>query len=91
MLHHHERWDGKGYPAGLKEHEIPLGARIIALADAYQALTSDRPYRKAYKEETALDIILEGSGKQFDPKIVETFLEIAAPHRTRPKPTTRGI
>ena len=74
ILYHHERFDGLGYSAGLKGKEIPLGARIVAIADVYQALVSDRPYRKAYSEKEALDIIREGSGTQFDPEIVEAFL-----------------
>ena len=76
ILYHHERFDGLGYSAGLKGKEIPLGARIVAIADVYQALVSDRPYRKAYSEKEALDIIREGSGTQFDPEIVEAFLAI---------------
>jgi len=76
ILYHHERWDGKGYPTGLKGEEIPLGARIISVADAYQALTSNRPYRKAYPKEEAMKIIREGSGTQFDPSIVEIFLKM---------------
>jgi HD-GYP domain-containing protein (c-di-GMP phosphodiesterase class II) len=76
VLSHHERWDGKGYPRGLKKEEIPLGARIVAIADVYQALISDRPYRKALAKEKAVEIIKEGSGTQFDPAIVDLFLEI---------------
>jgi len=76
ILYHHERWDGKGYPTGLKGEDIPIGARIIAIADVYQALTSDRPYRKAYSEDKAIRIIKEGSGTQFDPRIVDAFFEI---------------
>ncbi|MDD4954941.1 MAG: diguanylate cyclase [Candidatus Omnitrophica bacterium] len=76
VLYHHERFDGFGYCAGLKGKEIPLGARIIAIADVYQALTSDRPYRKAYSIDEALKIIKEGSGTQFDPEIVDVFFEI---------------
>ncbi|MFA5146189.1 MAG: PAS domain S-box protein [Candidatus Omnitrophota bacterium] len=76
ILYHHERWDGKGYPAGLKGEEIPIGARIIAIADVYQALTSDRPYRKAFPEAKALKMIKDGSGTQFDPDIVKAFLKI---------------
>jgi HD-GYP domain-containing protein (c-di-GMP phosphodiesterase class II) len=76
VLHHHERWDGKGYPSGLKGEEIVIGARIIAIADIYQALISNRPYRKAYGQNEAIDIIKDGSGSQFDPKIVEVFLQI---------------
>ena len=76
ILYHHERFDGLGYSAGLKGQEIPLGARIVAVADVYQALVSDRPYRKAYSEKEALGIIREGAGTQFDPAIVEVFLKI---------------
>ncbi|MFH0913032.1 MAG: diguanylate cyclase [Candidatus Omnitrophota bacterium] len=76
ILYHHERWDGKGYPNGLKGEEIPIGARIVALADVYQALTSDRSYRKAYSKKEALEIIKQGSGTQFDPRIVTKFVQI---------------
>ncbi|MDD3988030.1 MAG: diguanylate cyclase [Candidatus Omnitrophica bacterium] len=76
IFYHHARWDGKGYPKGIKGEDIPIGARIIALADVYQALTSDRPYRKAYPKAKAAKIIKSGSGTQFDPKITEIFLGI---------------
>ena len=76
VLYHHERWDGKGYPAGLKGEEIPIGARIISLADVYQALTANRPYRKALPKKKAIEIIKKGSGTQFDPIVVNQFLEI---------------
>jgi len=76
ILYHHERWDGKGYPSGLKKEEIPVGARIIAIADVYQALTSNRPYRPAFSQKNAIDIIKKGSGTQFDPMIVDIFLKI---------------
>ncbi len=77
ILYHHERFDGQGYLEGLKDKDIPLGARIIALADAYEALISDRPYRKAYSKKKALEIIKEeGRGTQFDPEIVDIFLEM---------------
>lgn len=76
ILYHHERWDGKGYPAGLKNNEIPIGARIISIADVYQALTSDRPYRKAHPKKEAMKILKDGAGSQFDPEIVDVFLEI---------------
>ena len=77
IMYHHERFDGFGYSAGLRGKEIPLGARIIAIADVFQALVSDRPYRKAYSKKDALQIIREGAGTQFDPQIVEAFLKIA--------------
>lgn len=76
IFYHHERWDGKGYPGGIKGEDIPIGARIIAIADVYQALTSDRPYRKAYSKREAVKIIKKGSGTQFDPQVVNAFLEI---------------
>lgn len=76
VLYHHERWDGKGYPAGLKKEEIPIGARIIAVADVYQALTSNRPYRKAFPKKEAMAIIKGGSGTQFDPAVVSAFMSI---------------
>ncbi len=76
ILYHHERWDGAGYPRGLKGEEIPIGARIVAIADVYQSLISDRPYRKAYPKEKAVEIIKRGSGTQFDPQIVNVFLKI---------------
>ncbi|MBU2102559.1 MAG: diguanylate cyclase [Candidatus Omnitrophota bacterium] len=76
ILYHHERYDGKGYPIGLKGEEIPLSARIVAISDVYQALVSDRPYRKAFTKRQALSIIKNESGKQFDPKIVKIFLKV---------------
>ncbi|HOV63724.1 MAG TPA: HD domain-containing phosphohydrolase, partial [Spirochaetia bacterium] len=71
--YHHERWDGTGYPNGLKGKDIPLSARIVAIADVYDALTSDRPYKKAFTHEEAVKTIQEESGKQFDPDIVDAF------------------
>ena len=76
ILYHHERWDGRGYPSGLKGELIPVGARIIAIADVFQALTSNRPYRKAFSREEAVRIMKEGAGSQFDPKIVKVFLKL---------------
>ena len=73
---HHERWDGSGYPRGLKGEEIPLAARIFAVVDVYDALTSDRPYRKAWSKEKTVEYLLENSGKLFDPAVIEKFLEI---------------
>lgn len=74
-LCHHERWDGKGYPKGLKETEIPLFSRIIGIADAYEAMTSDRPYRKRLEKTAAIEEIRRCAGKQFDPELVKVFLE----------------
>ncbi len=76
IFYHHERWDGKGYPSGIKGEDIPVGARIIAIADVYQALTSDRPYHKAFSKKQAIEIIKKASGTQFDPHIANIFLKI---------------
>lgn len=76
VLHHHERWDGGGYPDGLKGEDIPLGARLFAVADAFDAMTSDRPYRRAIPRQEAISEIIEESGKQFDPAAVKTFLTV---------------
>ena len=72
---HHEKWDGSGYPRGLKGEEIPLSARLFAVVDVYDALTSDRPYRKAWETEKALAYIREQSGHHFDPRAVELFIK----------------
>ena len=76
IYHHHERYDGGGYPEGLKGDEIPLGARILAVADAYQAMTSDRPYRKALPQEVAINELEKGKDKQFEAKMVDVFVSI---------------
>jgi HD-GYP domain-containing protein (c-di-GMP phosphodiesterase class II) len=73
IRHHHERFDGRGYPDGLAGHAIPLGARVIAVADAFDAMTSDRPYRRALDRETALEELRAKAGSQFDPEIVAAF------------------
>jgi putative two-component system response regulator len=73
---HHERWDGKGYPSGLHGEDIPLEGRIMAIADVYDALTSVRPYKKAFTHEDAVSIIREGHGTQFDPVLVDLFIEV---------------
>lgn len=73
---HHEKWDGSGYPYGLKGEAIPMGARIFAIVDVWDALTSDRPYRKAWTREKTVEYIREQSGKHFDPKVVEAFLKM---------------
>lgn len=74
---HHEKWDGTGYPQGLEGEEIPLEARIFAIVDMYDALTSDRPYRKACTKEEALSIIQKQRGKHFDPQLVDLFLAVS--------------
>lgn len=76
ILSHHERWDGLGYPRGLKGEQIPLAARILAVADAYDAMTKDRVYRKAMPREQALAEIWQNIGKQFDPEIAQLFLSL---------------
>ncbi|MCA9077125.1 MAG: HD domain-containing protein [Planctomycetaceae bacterium] len=73
---HHERWDGEGYPVGLIEEEIPLSARIVAIADVYDALASRRVYKEPYPHEKCVEIIKAESGKQFDPRLIEVFLSI---------------
>jgi len=76
IRHHHERWDGNGYPDGLERENIPLLARIVAVADAYDAMTSDRPYRKAKNRADAMVELRRCAGEQFDPSVVEAFLEM---------------
>ena len=78
IRYHHERWDGEGYPEGLKGDKIPLGSRIIAVADVYHALISDRPYRKALSKREALEIIKDEGGKFFDPEVVKKFLKVVS-------------
>lgn len=75
VRHHHERWDGSGYPGGLKESEIPLGSRIIAICDTFDTMVSERPYKKALTVETALGTLRNLAGKLFDPALVEIFIE----------------
>jgi HD-GYP domain-containing protein (c-di-GMP phosphodiesterase class II)/putative Ca2+/H+ antiporter (TMEM165/GDT1 family) len=92
VYHHHERWDGQGYPDGLYGERIPQGARIVAVADAYDSMTSDRPYRKAMSHEQASDILKDGAGRQWDATVVRIFLERVqvkdAPEREQiPEPT----
>jgi HD-GYP domain-containing protein (c-di-GMP phosphodiesterase class II) len=72
---HHERWDGSGYPAGLRGKDIPLAARIFAVVDVYDALTSDRPYRASWSKEQALAYIQQQAGRHFDPHVVDVFLK----------------
>ncbi|MBL8966005.1 MAG: HD domain-containing protein [Spirochaetaceae bacterium] len=76
ILHHHERWDGSGYPEGLAGEAIPLAARIIALADVYDAITDERPYRRGMSPAEARDFVLGGAGALFDPRLVRIFLEL---------------
>jgi len=76
VAYHHERWDGKGYPKGLKGDQIPLGAQVIAVADTFDAMTSDRPYRKGFSSEDALKRLVDCAGTQFNPKVLHTFFEL---------------
>src|SRR5207302_9419233 len=73
VRHHHENWNGNGYPDGLKGTDIPIGARILSVRDCFDALTSDRPYRPRLSDNEALDILLERRGSMYDPLIVDTF------------------
>ncbi len=79
---HHERWDGTGYPLGLKGRDIPIAARLFAVVDVYDALTSDRPYRQAWPQERALTYVKEQSGTHFDPGVVQVFLEMLEERRS---------
>jgi HD-GYP domain-containing protein (c-di-GMP phosphodiesterase class II) len=80
---HHERWDGHGYPDGLAGESIPLAARILCVADVYDALTSQRPYRRAFETRDALQLMSADVGRQFDPEILARFLRIV-PRLTDP-------
>ena len=77
VRHHHERWDGRGYPGGLAGEEIPRGARLLAVCDTFDAMTSDRPYRQGMARETALAVIGHAAGSQLDPDATTAFLRIA--------------
>jgi HD-GYP domain-containing protein (c-di-GMP phosphodiesterase class II) len=76
VLHHHEHFDGKGYPDGLHGESIDLGARILAVADVFDSLISDRPYRKAMEYTRVLEILKQGAGYQFDPDVVRAFMNV---------------
>ena len=76
ILHHHERFDGKGYPSGLAGEQIPIAARILAVVDAYESMVTERPYRKAMDRDAAIEELMACSGTQFDPRVVEHFIEI---------------
>jgi len=75
---HHEKWDGSGYPRGLKGEKIPLQGRLMAIADVYDALVSDRPYKEAFSHERAINIISQGRGTHFEPALVDLFLEVSS-------------
>jgi HD-GYP domain-containing protein (c-di-GMP phosphodiesterase class II) len=76
VRHHHERYDGTGYPDGLKGDDIPLGSRIISVCDSFEAMTEERPYRRALAQETAVSELIGGSGTQFDPVVIQAFLKL---------------
>jgi len=76
VRHHHEMWDGKGYPSGISGDAIPIGARILSVVDCFDALTSDRPYRLALTKEQAIAVLVEGRGTQYDPRVVDTFVAV---------------
>jgi HD-GYP domain-containing protein (c-di-GMP phosphodiesterase class II) len=78
VSHHHENFNGEGYPDRLAGKDISLGGRIFAVADSFDALTSDRPYRQALNREYAIEMIKQGCGSQYDPEIVQAFLEVMA-------------
>ena len=81
VLYHHERWDGSGYPEGLKGEKIPIGARIIAIAEAFDTMASAQPYRPALLLEETIKELKKGAGTQFDPKLVDAFIRIAEAER----------
>jgi len=81
-IHHHERWDGKGYPNKLEGEQIPLSARIVSVADVYDALRSKRVYKPAFDHEKSMTIIKEGRGTQFDPDVVDAFIRVESQVRS---------
>jgi putative nucleotidyltransferase with HDIG domain len=76
VYHHHERYDGQGYLDGLQKDEIPIGARILCVADSFEAMTSDRPYHKGLQKHEAMTVLRQETGSQFDPQVVDAFLEV---------------
>ncbi len=82
VRHHHERWDGRGYPLGVQGNKIPKIAQIIAIVDAYDAITSDRPYRKGRSHEVAMSIISEEAGRQFSPAMAQDFVRFMGSQNT---------
>jgi HD-GYP domain-containing protein (c-di-GMP phosphodiesterase class II) len=91
ILHHHERYAGHGYPFGLRANEIPLGARIVAIADAYDAMTHDRPYKRAISHEHAIAELRRHAGTQFDPDLVELFCDLYADNAPEPDQTVEAL
>src|SRR3982751_2915497 len=94
VRHHHENWDGTGYPDGLKGTDIPIGARILSVVDCFDALTSDRPYRPRLSDEDAIQILLERRATMYDPLIVDTFIRVhpeIAPELPSPGSSRRAL
>ncbi len=91
ILHHHERYAGHGYPFGLRANEIPLGARIVAIADAYDAMTNDRPYKRAISHDLAIAELRRHAGTQFDPVLVDLFCDLYADHAPEPDQTVMAM
>ena len=91
ILHHHERYAGHGYPFGLRASEIPLGARIVAVADAYDAMVHDRPYKRAMTHEAAIAELRRHAGTQFDPELVESFCDLYANEAPAPDPAVLAM
>jgi HD-GYP domain-containing protein (c-di-GMP phosphodiesterase class II) len=83
---HHERWDGRGYPDGLAGEEIPIEARIIACCDSWNAMRTDRAYRKALTHEVAVAELVANAGSQFDPRVIEVLLHVVDPQRLQAAP-----
>ena len=91
ILHHHERFSGHGYPFGLRGSDIPLGARIVAIADAYDAMTHDRPYKRAMDHESAVRELRRHAGTQFDPELVALFCDLFASNAPMPDPRVAAL
>ncbi len=91
ILHHHERYSGHGYPFGLRGNDIPLGARIVAIADAYEAMTNDRPYKRAMSHDNAIKELRRHAGTQFDPELVTLFCDLFAMIAPTPDPTVLAL
>ncbi|MGP1674581.1 MAG: HD domain-containing phosphohydrolase, partial [Candidatus Limnocylindrales bacterium] len=91
ILHHHERYAGHGYPYGLRGNEIPLGARIVAIADAYDAMIHDRPYKRSMSHEQAIAELRRHAGTQFDPALVDLFCDLYAEHAPQADPTVAAM
>jgi HD-GYP domain-containing protein (c-di-GMP phosphodiesterase class II) len=90
ILHHHERYDGGGYPGGLSGESIPIGARVLAVIDAYSSMVSDRPYRTAMDVDEAIEELRRCSGTQFDPEVVKRFIDVVNRNRAS-EPTEEHV